>query len=128
MHWGRALVVALLLLSGACAQTFDAATLGVPVTMANAAGDAPEGERFSVNSSSVFAMWGLLKISSPSLQKALAQQLVGGKGVTNLKIRVRSRWSDLLITGLTLGLVVPRTVTFEGVVTTGEVGPSATKP
>jgi hypothetical protein len=128
MHWGRALVVALLLLSGACAQTFDAATLGVPVTMANAAGDAPQGERFSVNSSSVFAMWGLLKISSPSLQKALAQQLVGGKGVTNLKIRVRSRWSDLLITGLTLGLVVPRTVTFEGVVTTGEVGPSATKP
>jgi hypothetical protein len=37
--------------------------------------------------------------------------------VADLRIRVRSRWSDVLLTGLTLGLIVPRTVTFEGVVT-----------
>jgi hypothetical protein len=37
--------------------------------------------------------------------------------VADLRIRVRSRFSDVLITGLTLGLVVPRSVTFEGVVT-----------
>jgi hypothetical protein len=30
---------------------------------------------------------------------------------------VSSRFTDLLITGLTLGLIVPRSVTFEGVVT-----------
>jgi len=44
-------------------------------------------------------------------------QLGGGTGVADLKIKVRSRWSDLLITALTAGLVVPRSVTFEGVVT-----------
>jgi hypothetical protein len=39
-----------------------------------------------------------------------------GARITNLRIKARSRWSDLLITGLTLGFVVPRSVTFEGVV------------
>ena len=37
-------------------------------------------------------------------------------GIANLKITTRSRWSDMLITGLTLGLLVPRTVVYEGVV------------
>ena len=52
-----------------------------------------------------------------SLRKALASQLGGGSGVADVKIRVRSRWSDLLVTLLTAGLIVPRSVTFEGVVT-----------
>jgi len=34
-----------------------------------------------------------------------------------VKIRVRSRWSDVLFTVLTAGLIVPRTVTVEGIVT-----------
>jgi hypothetical protein len=34
-----------------------------------------------------------------------------------VKIKVRSRWSDVLFTVLTAGLIVPRTVTYEGVVT-----------
>jgi hypothetical protein len=58
----------------------------------------------------------LAKLKEPSLRKALAAQLAGGSGVADLKIRVRSRWSDLLITALTGGLIVPRAVTFEGVV------------
>ena len=110
---------ALLALSllGGCAHTFDATTLGVPATMASPAGQKPQGDRFSMSSKSVFTFWGLLRLKEPSLRKALAAQLAGGSGVADLKIRVRSRWSDVLITGLTLGLIVPRTVTFEGVVT-----------
>jgi hypothetical protein len=34
-----------------------------------------------------------------------------------VKIRVRSRWSDVLFTVLTAGILVPRTVTVEGIVT-----------
>jgi hypothetical protein len=110
---------ALLALSllGGCAHTFDATTLGVPVTMASPAGQEPQGDRFSIGSKSVFTFWGLLRLKEPSLRKALAAQLAGGRGVADLRIKVRSRWSDVLITGLTLGLIVPRTVTFEGVVT-----------
>ena len=110
---------ALLALSllGGCAHTFDATTLGVPVTVASPAGQEAQGDRFSVSSKSVFTFWGLLRLKQPSLRKALAAQLAGGGGVADLKIKVRSRWSDVLITGLTLGLIIPRSVTFEGVVT-----------
>ena len=116
MAFRRAFVAALLLAASACAQTFDATALGIPVTMASPAGVPPQGEPFRVNSTSLFAAWGLLPITRASLEKSLAHQLVGARSVSHVKIRVRSRWSDLLITGLTLGLFVPRTVTFEGVV------------
>ncbi|HEX6669507.1 MAG TPA: hypothetical protein VF061_08120 [Gemmatimonadales bacterium] len=109
-------LLAILLLAG-CAHTFDATTLGVPVTVASPAGQPAQGDRFRVGGKSVFGFWGLLKFREPSLRKALAAQLGGGTGVADLRIRVRSRWSDVLITGLTLGLIVPRSVTFEGVVT-----------
>jgi hypothetical protein len=97
-------------------MTFDAATIGVPVTLASPAGQPPEGSRFSVTSRAVYALWGLGRLKQPSLRKALAAQLAGGSGVADLKIKVRSRWSDILITALTAGLIVPRAVTFEGVV------------
>lgn len=125
MSFRRAFVAALLLLASACAQTFDATTLGVPVTMAALPADQPQGEAFRVNSTSLFAAWGLLRLTTPSLQRALAHQLVGGRSVSNVRIKVRSRWSDVLITGLTLGLFVPRSVTIEGVVT-GSAGADTT--
>jgi hypothetical protein len=70
-----------------------------------------------VSSKAVFGFWGLAKLKQPSLRKALAAQLGGGSGVAEVKIRTRSRWSDVLFTVLTAGIIVPRTVTFEGVVT-----------
>ncbi len=115
----RGILIVGLLLGAACAQSFDAASLGVPATLASLPGEAPQGERFRVNGTSIYFAWGLVSVTQPSLQRALAGQLVGGRAVAEVKIKVRSRWSDLLITGLTLGLVVPRTVTFEGVVTGG---------
>jgi hypothetical protein len=99
-----------------CAQTFDTTTLGVPVTMASPAGQPPAGNRFRVTSHAVYAFWGLARLKDPSLRKALAAQLAGGSGIADLKIRVRSRWTDVLVTALTAGLIAPRAVTYEGVV------------
>ena len=90
----RHLGVAALLAAGACTQTFDATSLGVPATMAAAPG-----------------------ISQANLRKALSRQLVGGQGISNLKIKTKSRWLDVLVTGITLGLIVPRTVIYEGTIT-----------
>jgi hypothetical protein len=101
----------------ACAQTFDARTLGVPVTLASPAEKSVQGDRFRVTSGAIFAFWGIARLKEPSLRKALAAQLVGGAGIADVKIRVRSRFTDLLVTALTAGLIVPRSVTFEGVVT-----------
>jgi hypothetical protein len=109
--------VALIAMLGGCAQTFDASPMGVPVTLATAVGQQVEGTRFRVTSRALYAFWGLARIKDASLRKALAAQLAGGTGIANLRIKVRSRWSDVLITALTAGLIVPRAVTYEGVVT-----------
>ena len=114
---GRTLVLLIAVLLSACAQTYDATKLGVPVSMATGAGQPAEGERFSVTGRAVYGLWGTVQIKQPSLRKALAGQLAGGTGIADLRIKVRSRFIDVLITGLTLGLIVPRAVTFEGVVT-----------
>ena len=114
---GAVLALALAGLLTGCAETFDATTLGVPATLATPAGQPPAGDRFRVSSKAVFALWGLARLKEPSLRKALAAQLGGGSGVANVKIKARSRWSDILFTVITAGIIVPRTVTFEGVVT-----------
>ena len=112
-----AVALALVLVLGGCAQTFDATTLGVPATLASPAGPPPAGDRFVVTSKALFGFWGIARLKEPSLRKALAAQLAGGTGVADVKIKVRSRWTDVLFTVLTVGLIVPRSVTFEGVVT-----------
>ena len=115
----RAALVPLVLLLpalGACAHRFDARTVGVPVTMAGANAAPAQGEPFSVTSRALFLFWGTVPMSQPSLEKTLAGQLVDGTAVADLRIRVRSRWSDVLITGLTLGILTPRAVTYEGVI------------
>ncbi len=112
---GAVALVAVSALTG-CAQTFDATTLGVPATMATAAGEAPTGQAFKVTTHTVHAFWGLLPMKKAQLDRALATQLVGAKEVAQLKIRTRSRWKDLLLTALTLGVIAPKTVTYEGIV------------
>jgi len=112
----RALAVLALLGASGCAQTFDTTTLGVPVTMSAPAGEATEGTRFHTTSHSLHAAFGLLTLSQANLQKALARQLVGGQQITQLRIRTKSRFLDILVTGLTAGILVPRTVIYEGVI------------
>ncbi len=113
----HALGILLLLLAGTgCAERFDATELGVPVVMGAEAGKPVEGDPFQVKATSVHAMWGIFTLAQASMPKALSGQLLGGKSVANVKITLKSRFSDLLITVLTAGLIVPRTVVFEGVV------------
>jgi hypothetical protein len=102
-------------LVGGCVQNIDATRVGVPVTLASAAGT-PMPRRFSVTGKAVYALWGITAISGPALHQTLAGQLVGGKALVDVKIKVRSRWSDVLITVVTVGIIVPRTVTAEGIV------------
>lgn len=103
------------LLTG-CSQTFDATTLGVPAVMAAPAGETPTGQAFSVTTHTVHALWGLVELKKPRLDRILANELVGGKAVAELKIRTRSRWKDLVVTVLSLGLVAPKTVTYDGII------------
>ena len=110
--------IALLLGSGACAATYDAAHLGVPISLADAQAPATGGGTpFSVTKHPVYVMWGLMSASEPNLDDLLSGQLGAGAGLTQVKIHSRLRWSDLLITVLSAGFLSPRSVTFEGVIT-----------
>src|SRR5438094_121566 len=102
-------------LSG-CALTLDATHLGVPVSLASSAQGPDSGTPFNITKHSIYLLVGLVPVSRPNLEDVLAGQMGTGARITNLRVKVRSRWSDLLVTGLTLGFVVPRSVTFEGVV------------
>lgn len=109
-------IAAVVTLQTGCSLTLDATTLGVPATLASSAGAPAEGTRFSVTSRAIYGLWGAVKLSEPSLRKTLATQLAGGKSVADVRVKVRSKFTDLLFTVLTAGLIVPRAVTIEGVV------------
>ncbi|PYO45183.1 MAG: hypothetical protein DMD33_00315 [Gemmatimonadetes bacterium] len=112
----RASVLALALALCGCALTLDATHLGVPVSLAGSAQSPDSGAAFRVTKRATYLLAGLVSLSQPNLEDVLAGQLGAGARIANLRVKVRSRWTDLLVTGLTLGLVVPRAVTFEGIV------------
>ena len=112
---------ALLLAVSACALNFDSTQLGVPVSLAEAAQSPPQGTPFRVTKHPVFLLWGLTTASPPNLEDVLAGQVGTGGRIANMRIRIRSRWSDLLVTVLSAGLISPRSVTFEGVVVSAPV-------
>lgn len=99
---------------GGCAVSFDAGTLGVKVSMSEPAGQQPEGTEFTITKKAVFLLFGLRRVSNPSLESVLAGQLLDAGEVRNLQIKVRSRLIDIFVTILTAGLIVPRSVTFHG--------------
>jgi hypothetical protein len=112
----RAGLVALALTVSGCALTFDSTLLGVPTSFAEPAQTAPQGTPFKVTRRPVFLLWGAVPVARPNAEDVLAGQVGTGARIANLRIKVRSRWSDLLVTVLTFGAIVPRSVTFEGVV------------
>lgn len=112
---GLPLLLALAL--GACALTFDARSLGVQATMASPATEPAVGDTFRVTQTAIHLFWGLYESRGANLRSALATQLGGGGGVANLRVRTWHKWSDIVATVLTLGIVAPTSVTFDGVVT-----------
>lgn len=112
----RASVLALALALSGCAFTLDSSHLGVPVSLAGGAQQPDSGTAFRVTKHAVYMVAGLVSLAQPDLEDVLVGQVGSGARIANLRVKVRSRWSDMLITGLTLGLVVPRSVTFEGTI------------
>lgn len=117
-----ALAVALVATAG-CAQTFDATTLGVPATLAADNVAAPQGTAFKVNAKAVWAAWGMIPVNAPSLQKILASELVGGRSIANIRISTHTSIFDGIVSLATFGVLVPRSVTYEGVVVEAPAGP-----
>lgn len=122
VRWLGPLLLALVLgggLSG-CALTIDSVELGVPVTLSESAVDPPPaGTPFRVTRHPVYFFWGLIPAARPNAEDILAGQVGTGARLANVRITVRSRLTDVLVTVLTAGVIAPRSVTFEGVVVPG---------
>ena len=102
-----------------CTLHFDSRSLGVPVTMAAAAGPGPTvpGDTFTVTGHAVYLFWGLATARQPDLKQTLAGQLGAGGAVQNLAIHAHAGLGDVLLSVLTLGVVSATSVTYSGVVT-----------
>ncbi len=100
-----------------CVMTFDATSLGVPASMAAPATQPAVGDTFNIRSHAWYLFWGLFPSSEPSLERTLEGQLAGGRSVQNLRIHVYRRFTDILITVVSAGIVDPVSVSFEGVIT-----------
>lgn len=111
-----ATLVALALSTSGCAASFDSSHLGVTATMAEPAQAPATGAAFRVTKHPAYLIWGLMPLGQTRLEDLLSGQLANGASIASLKIHVRSRWHDVLFTVLTAGIVVPRTVTYEGVI------------
>lgn len=109
--------VLLALASAGCALTIDTTHLGVPATLAAPAETPPQGTAFHITKHPIYLFLGLLPVSQPNIEDVLAGQVGAGSGVANLRVKVTSRWTDLLVAGLTFGIVVPRSVTYQGIIT-----------
>ena len=112
----RAGLAAAVLATAACSYTLDATGLGVPATLAERGTARPQGTPFSVTRHPVYLLWGVFAAGGLSLEDALAGQVTPGSALASVRVRVRSRPFDVLITALTVGLITPRTITIEGVV------------
>lgn len=85
--------------------------------MASPAAEPAVGDTFRITQKATHLFWGLYESRGANLRSALATQLGGGSGVANLRVRTWHKWSDIAATVLTLGIVAPTSVTFEGVIT-----------
>lgn len=61
-------------------------------------------------------MYGLITLSSPDVQAAIAREVksAGGKSVANIRITNQMAFIDGLIGGVTFGIYTPTTVIVEG--------------
>ena len=109
----------------ACVETFDARSLGTKTSLSARAVEQPKGEPFKITRTAVFVFWGLGTASRPSLERLLASQITGDAEIANLRVTVRSRFSDVLVSLITGFVVVPRGITYEGVITHPAAAPAA---
>jgi hypothetical protein len=74
----------------------------------------PTRYHFRAEGSHAFFLWGLVGNDNKAVNDAILKELGDSRGIVNLKVTKYSSFLDLLISGVTLGLVSPRSFTLEG--------------
>lgn len=90
--------------------TFRTEVTYIPPGVANVGEQTP----FEENLEARHWFLGLIRGQQPDLQKAMAKYVRSGEQITKLTIITRHTWIDSLITGITLFIYCPQTVTVKG--------------
>lgn len=105
-------VLTFIIIFAGCATLPLESNLDKPVNMTD--GKNAQVRTFVSNSKAIWIFWGLAPISLPTVDGVLMPQVSGHAGVQNLKITTESGFIDHVVTILTQGILVMRTVTIEG--------------
>jgi hypothetical protein len=91
-------------------------------TMPNITMDAQNGRairHFKEETRFYYLLWGLVPIVSPPMEESFVAKVRKGGHIANVRINQQANILDILIAGVTGGLVTSRTVNYEGDVLEG---------
>ncbi len=105
-------VVFMFIVVAGCATLPMESNIDKPVNMTKVKDE--KASVFVSNQKALWLFWGAFPISLPTVDGVLAPQVSGHTGVQNLKVTTESGFLDLVVTALTQGILMMRTVTIQG--------------
>ena len=105
-------VLTFIIIFAGCATLPLESNLDKSVNMAD--GKNAQVKTFVSNNKAIWIFWGLAPLSLPTIDGVVLPQVSGHTGVQNLKITTESGFIDHVVTILTQGILMMRTVRVEG--------------
>ena len=97
-----------------CATLPMESNLKKPMSMTMIEDNPTRTKEFFAEEKAIWLFWGLIDLSLPAFDEVIGPEIADHAGVQNLKITTQSTFIDVVVTGLTDGIVTMRTVTIEG--------------
>lgn len=106
--------LAVIIAVAGCATLPMESNLKKPVSMTTIENNPTRTKEFFAEGRAIWLFWGLIDLSLPAFDEVIGPEIADHAGVQNLKITTQSTFIDVVVTGLTDGIVTMRTVTIEG--------------
>jgi hypothetical protein len=103
----------LILANAGCAVLRAEADTSKPVLLNNPE-RVPTRSHFSTDGVNIFFLWGLAGNENRAINDAILQEIGSARGLVNVRVVTYSSLLDLIVTGLTAGIIVPKSFTIEG--------------
>lgn len=83
-----------------------------PVSMTKTSGSS--GNDFVVTKQALWLFWGLMPISVPKIDEVIGPRIADHEGIQNLRITTQIGFIDIVISGITGGVLTSQTVIIQG--------------
>jgi hypothetical protein len=103
----------MMLTSAGCAVLRVEADTAKPVLLNNPE-RIPTRSHFHNDGVNVFFLWGLAGNDNRAINDTILRELGDARGIVNLRVVKYSSFLDMLVAGLTAGIIMPKSFTVEG--------------